>query len=187
MNSKIKDIAYISIFTALIAAGAFIRIPIPVCPFTLQLLFTTLAGIILGPKKGAISVLCYIIIGLIGIPIFAEGGGLFYIFQPTFGYLLGFCLGSFVTGKIANTSEFPTVKRLLAANFAGLAIVYAFGMIYYWIIMTFYVGLGIGIWTLFLYCFILAVPGDIVLCILTAILGKRLVPALRKSGLAVNA
>lgn len=51
MNVRIKDMAYMSIFTALIAIGAFIKIPVPVCPFTLQLLFTTLAGLILGPKK----------------------------------------------------------------------------------------------------------------------------------------
>lgn len=181
MKTKIRDITYIAIFTALIAAGAFIKVPIPVCPFTLQLLFTTLAGIILGGKKGAISVLCYIIIGLIGIPIFASGGGIFYILQPTFGYLLGFCLGSYVTGTIANSSDNPSMKRLLIANFVGLLIVYAFGMIYYWIIMTFYVGSGIGIWTLFLYCFILAVPGDIVLCVVAAVLSKRVVPIIKRN------
>ncbi len=183
MNSKIKHMAYISIFTALIAVGAFIKIPIPVCPFTLQFLFTTLAGIILGAKRGAVSVLCYIIIGLIGIPVFSSGGGILYIFQPTFGYILGFLLGTFVTGKISNVSSTPSLKRLIVANFCGLAIVYLFGMIYYWIIMTFYIGSGMGIWPLFLYCFILAVPGDIILCILAAILGKRIVPALKKCGL----
>lgn len=186
MKTKIRDITYIAIFTALIAAGAFIKVPIPVCPFTLQLLFTTLAGIMLGGKKGAISVLCYIILGLIGVPIFASGGGIFYVLQPTFGYLIGFCLGSYVTGKIANSSRSLTMKRLLTANFTGLLIVYTFGMVYYWIIMTFYVGSGIGIWTLFLYCFILAVPGDIVLCILAAVLSKRVVAVIRRNGIVVK-
>ncbi|MCR4944186.1 MAG: biotin transporter BioY [Clostridium sp.] len=187
MNVKTKDLIDISIFTALIAIGAFIKIPVPVCPFTLQLLFTTLAGIILGAKKGAISVLCYIIIGLIGVPIFVSGGGLLYIFQPTFGYLSGFALGSFVTGCIANSSNLPSFKRLILANFIGLAIVYTLGMLYYWFIMTFYVGSGIGIFTLFLYCFILAVPGDIALCILAAVLGKRLLPVLKRNNIGFNA
>lgn len=184
---KTKDMVYISIFTALIAVGAFIKVPIPVCPYTLQLLFTTLAGIILGSKKGAISVLCYIIIGLIGIPIFVSGGGLLYVFQPTFGYLLGFCLGTYVTGKITENNKNPSMKRLLVADFIGLAIVYSLGIFYYWMIMTYYVGSGIGMWTLFLYCFLLPIPGDISLCIVAAVLGKKIITLLKVNGMIINA
>lgn len=54
---------------------------------------------------------------------------------------------------------------LLGANFLGLFIVYAFGMIYYYVISNFYLNSPIGVGALFLYCFVLAVPGDIVLCI----------------------
>jgi biotin transport system substrate-specific component len=55
-QGKSKEIVLFGLFTALIAIGAFIRIPVPVCPFTLQLLFTTLAGLILGSRRGALSV-----------------------------------------------------------------------------------------------------------------------------------
>ncbi|MGN0641734.1 MAG: biotin transporter BioY [Huintestinicola sp.] len=184
---KAKDIVYTALFTALIAAGAFIKIPVPVCPFTMQLFFTTLAGMFLGSKKGALSVLCYVLLGLAGVPIFASGGGLGYIFQPTFGYLLGFIAGTYVTGHIAGKTDSPSVKRLLAANLLGLVIVYAMGMVYYWLIMTFYVGTGIGLWTLFLYCFLLVVPGDLVLCVLAAVMGKRLIPIFKKGLVASNA
>ncbi|KAI4452222.1 hypothetical protein C823_006804 [Eubacterium plexicaudatum ASF492] len=51
-----------------------------------------------------------------------------------------------------------------------------FGMLYYYLISRFYLGTPIGLWPLFLYCFLLAVPGDIVLCVLGAYLGKRLIP-----------
>ena len=78
---------------------------------------------------------------------------------------------------IANRDPHPTMRRLLAANFTGLCIVYAFGMLYYWLISTFYTGRGIGLWPLFLYCFILAVPGDAVLCVVAAVIAKRLIPA----------
>lgn len=54
--SKTKTLIYCSLFTALIAAGAFIKIPVPVVPFTLQYLFTMLAGLLLGSKRGTISV-----------------------------------------------------------------------------------------------------------------------------------
>ena len=179
-RNNTRNMIWCAVFTVLIIVGAFIQIPIPVVPFTLQLLFTMMAGQILGAKWGAISVLVYIIMGLIGIPVFAAGGGIGYVFQPTFGYLIGFCVGSYVTGYIANGVENPSIKRLLVADFAGLIVVYAFGMVYYYIIGNFVINSPIGLWPLFLYCFLLAVPGDIVLCILGAFLGKRLIPIIRR-------
>lgn len=179
---KTKNLVLIALFTSLTAVGAFIAIPVPVCPFTLQLLFTTLAGILLGAKKGALSVLCYLVIGLIGLPVFTQGGGIGYIFQPTFGYLIGFAVGAFVTGYIANRKDKPTFLRLLIAGFAGLIIVYAFGMTYLWAIKTFYIGSGIGFKVLIINCFVFAVPGDILLCILAAVVGKRLIPVVKRMG-----
>lgn len=178
---KTRDLILCALFAALIAAGAWIRIPIPVVPFTLQLLFTMMAGILLGGRLGAASVCVYIFMGLIGLPVFAEGGGMAYVFKPSFGYLIGFAVGAYVTGVIANKTSAPSIGRLLAANFAGLGIVYLFGMVYYYGMSNFYLGTPIGLWPLFLYCFLLAVPGDIVLCVLGAVLGKRLVPILHRS------
>lgn len=174
-----KQLILCGLFTALIAVGAFIKIPIPVLPFTLQFLFTMMAGLLLGGEMGAYSVFMYILLGLIGLPIFTEGGGLGYIFKPTFGYIIGFCIASYVTGKIANENSNPTYTRILSANFIGLAIVYSLGIIYYYIICNFVINTPIGVWPLFLYCFILAVPGDILLCILSALLYKRLIPAIK--------
>ena len=176
---KTKQLILCGLFAALIAVGAFIKIPIPVVPFTLQFLFTMMAGLLLGGEIGAYSVFMYILLGLIGLPIFTEGGGLGYIFKPTFGYIIGFCIASYVTGKIANKKSNPTYKRILSANFIGLAIVYSLGMIYYYIICNFVINTPIAVWPLFLYCFILAVPGDILLCILSAVLYKRLIPAIK--------
>lgn len=170
-----------ALFTALIAVGAFIRIPIPVVPFTLQFLFTTLAGILLGPKLGAISVLLYILLGLAGFPVFAAGGGIGYVFQPSFGYLIGFFFGAYVTGMIANKVQEPSLKRLLSANFSGLLLVYALGMAYCWAISRFYLGDAITVRTLLLYCFLLPIPGDIFLCVVAATLGKRLLPILQQN------
>lgn len=169
-----------SVFVALIVVGAFIRIPIPVVPFTLQFLFTMLAGLLLGGKLGATSVCIYIVMGLLGLPVFAEGGGIGYILKPSFGYIIGFAVASYVTGVIANKVSNPSYKRLFAANFIGLGIVYLFGMVYCYLMSNFYLGNPIGLWPLFLYCFILAVPGDIVLCILGAVLGKRMIPIMKR-------
>ena len=134
---KVQEMVYCGIFTTLIAAGAFIKIPIPVVPFTLQFLFTMLAGLLLGGRLGALCVAVYILLGLAGLPIFAEGGGLWYIVKPSFGYLIGFCLGSYVTGKMVEKHQKTTLTRYFIANFTGLFIVYAIGMIYYYVISNF--------------------------------------------------
>ena len=175
-----KDMIMCALFTALIAVGAFIKVPVPVVPFTLQFLFTMLAGLIMGGRLGAISVGLYAVLGLVGLPIFAEGGGIWYVLKPSFGYIIGFALGSLVTGLMVEKQKNLTMGRLLAANFTGLAIVYACGMIYYYIISNFVIGTPIAFWPLFLYCFLLAVPGDIRLCFVGAFLAKRLRPAYQR-------
>lgn len=177
-NLTTRELILCALFTALIAIGAFIRIPVPQVPFTLQLLFTTLAGLLLGARLGGISVLVYLLLGLIGLPVFAEGGGFGYVFQPTFGYLIGFAIGAFATGYIAHQVEVPSLKRMLTANFAGLFIVYFLGLIYYYIIANYVINTPIAAWPLFLYGFILAVPGDILICILAAFIARRILPTI---------
>ena len=97
-----------------------------------------------------------------------------YVLQPSFGYIIGFALGAFVTGRIAEKKDRPGLGRLLAAGLAGLGVVYLLGMVHYYLISALYLNNPIGLWTLFLYCFILTVPGDILLCVLGAVLAKRL-------------
>ncbi len=180
---KTQELVLCAMFVALIAAGAFIKVPVPVVPFTLQFLFTMLAGLLLGSVNGALAVMVYIVLGLVGLPIFAQGGGPGYVFQPSFGYIIGFAVAAYVTGWIANEKSRPGYRRLLTANFIGLFIVYAFGMIYYYVISNFVINAPIGLWPLFLYCFLLAVPGDIALCILAAVIGKRLIPMIKEGRL----
>ena len=169
-----SDMILCALFAALIAVGAFIKIPVPVVPFTLQYLFTMLSGLMLGSKWGLAAVGIYIALGLAGLPVFAQGGGIGYVLQPSFGYIIGFALGAFVTGLIAQKKRRPSLARLLAASFAGLFLVYFIGMLYYYLISKFYLNTPIGLWPLFLYCFILAVPGDIILSVLGAVLAKRI-------------
>lgn len=179
-KEKTRDMVICAFFVVLISAGAFIKIPVPVVPFTLQFLFTTLAGLLLGPKKGVEAVGIYILLGLAGLPVFAQGGGIGYIFQPSFGYILGFAAGAYVTGYMTWQSGTFAKNNLLAANFAGLAVVYILGMTYYYIISNFYINSPIGFWPLFLYCFLLAVPGDIAFCFIAAALAKRLLPIIKE-------
>lgn len=176
-REKIRKLILCAFFAALTVVGAFIKIPVPVVPFTLQFLCTTLAGWLLGGKWGALSVALYIALGLLGIPIFAEGGGIGYVLRPSFGYLLGFCLGSYLTGVLARRGE-ATYGRLLVSGFVGLGAVYLLGMAYYYLICNYVIATPIAFGPLFYYCFLMAVPGDILLCFLGAGLARRLLPVL---------
>jgi biotin transport system substrate-specific component len=171
-----KGMALAAAFSALITVGAFIRIPVPVVPFTLQFLFTNLSCLLLGKKLGSWSIAAYVAVGLAGVPIFAYGGGPGYIFQPTFGYIIGFLFGGYVAGFVMEHVSFPSFARNLAASFLNLVVVYLCGMVYYYVIANFYVGgdASIGVWALILSGFIMAVPGDITLCIVSSILAIRL-------------
>ena len=168
-----------ALFTALSAVGAFIKIPIPYLPITLQTFFTTLAGLLLGAKLGAASVGVYVLLGLVGVPIFTEGGGFMYVLKPSFGYLVGFVAGAFVTGLIAHRVKNPSLPRLLAASFAGMAAIYIIGMVYFFAAKNLWVaGGGMSVKALFAACFFPCIPGDIVKGIAVAVLAKKLIPIL---------
>ena len=174
MKLTVREIALSALFIALITAGAFIRIPVGTDVYTLQFLFTLLAGIILGARLGALCVGAYVIMGLIGIPVFAVGGGFGYLLQPTFGYLLGFILQAWVVGKLARRpGKAATFRRLLAVNLVGMAIVYAIGITWFYLASNYLIDAPIALWAAIFYCGILQLPPDIFLCIGAAIMGER--------------
>lgn len=138
-SNKIKQMILISLFAALTAVGAYIRIPGPPVPFTLQIFFVLLAGLLLGSKAGFASQALYILIGLIGIPVFADGGGFSYVLNYKFGYLLGFAVAAFIIGLI-NEKLFPGKNFLIkyiAASFVGLLSCYIIGIGYMYIILKY--------------------------------------------------
>ena len=167
------------IFTALIAIGAFIRIPVPVVPFTLQLFFVTMAGFLLGPRGGAVSAGLYMALGLIGLPIFTEGGGPMYVLKPTFGYIIGFVVTAYLVGKIAYGAKNPSYKRLLFAAMAGLVVCYTFGVLYCYGITNWVLGIKNGFWHVFWVGAVMVAPGDIALGFLAAMIAKRVLPHLQ--------
>ena len=171
-----KDMALVALFAALIAVGAYIRIPVPVVPFTLQFLFANLSGLLLGPERGAAAVCLYMAAGLIGAPVFAHGGGPWYVMHPTFGYIAGFAAGAWLAGRIALSRERKSFGLLLAAGFANIAAVYLFGLAYYWFAASYFAGSPVALSALLLYGLVLAVPGDIALCFVSAALAEKIIP-----------
>lgn len=170
-----------ALFTALTAVGAFIQIPVPGMDyFTLQFFFVLMAGMLLGSKLGALAVGVYVLLGLAGLPIFAAGGGITYIFRPSFGYLLGFIVTAFVAGLVFEKCTLTGVKKGLAAAFSGLVVCYAIGLVYKYFMLNFYVGEKTALVMVLLDCFPIDLPGDIFLSVVASICGARLKPLLAK-------
>ncbi len=136
MKLSTRELALGGVIIALTAAGAFIKIPLPYIPFTLQTMFVMLAGVLLGSRLGALSQGAYVLLGLAGLPIFALGGGPQYILQPSFGYLLGFVLAAYISGRICGNKRL-TFWRALVAALAGTIAVYAIGVPYLYLMKTF--------------------------------------------------
>lgn len=178
-QTDVRQLVLCGIFTALIAIGAFIRIPVPLVPMTLQLFFTTMAGFLLGAKGGAISAGLYMGLGLIGVPIFTEGGGPTYFLKPTFGYIIGFVVAAYVIGRIACIENNPSLKRFICAAMVGIVVCYAFGILYCYAMCNWVLGVSNGFWHIFWVGGVVQAPGDIILGILAAVIAKRLTPHLQ--------
>ena len=172
MRLTIREIVLCSLFIALITAGTFIRIPVGTDVYTLQFLFTLLAGLVLGARLGAIAVGTYVLMGLLGVPVFAAGGGPAYILQPTFGYLLAFILQAWFCGFFARRGSL-SYGRLLAANLLGMAIVYVIGIGWFYLSSNYVLDAPIPLWTAILYCGILQALPDFLLCLAAAAIGLR--------------
>ena len=115
-----------ALFTALLSVAAFIAIPVGSVPFTLQVYVVLLAGMMLGPRLGALSVIAYLALGLVA-PVYAGGAsGLGVLFGPTGGYLIGFVAAVVVSGLVARGPD-ARLPRLMMAGLAGLAPIYLLG------------------------------------------------------------
>lgn len=175
-----QNIVLCGLFTALIAVGAFIKIPIPVIPFTMQTMFVIMAGLLLGSKLGGLSALIYLVIGLAGVPVFTQGGGIAYVLQPTFGYIIGFVLGAFLSGYVLEKLGGKTVKAYILAVLAGIAGIYLIGCVYLYFIRNVYLGSEMSVWNVILYGFLITLPGDLVFSVISAFIVKRIKPVIRK-------
>lgn len=175
---SIRELTAGGLFTALIAAGAFIKITLPTEPvpmhFTLQWFFVLLAGLLLSKKLAGTSVGVYLLLGLSGVPIFASGGGLSYLLRPTFGYLLGFAIAAYVMAMLCESFPVLSSARLLFVSVIGLFIYYGVGVLYYFLVCRLLISQEVT-WQILLFnCFLSTVGPDFALCIAAVSVSSRL-------------
>jgi biotin transport system substrate-specific component len=121
-----------ALMAAVTAVAAQIAMPIFPVPFTLQVLAVILSGLLLGPRYGALAQIIYLLVGAIGVPVFAEfRGGLGVLLGPTGGYLLSYPIAAAVAGLAASAARRASRGRALTVSFlwgcVGLAVIYAGG------------------------------------------------------------
>jgi len=139
-----RDIVLVGLFTGLTCIVALILKwgGDILVPFSLLPLMSLLAGAFLGGRLGAISMLVYVLMGLVGIPVFSKPpfGGPMYLLQPTFGFILGFIAAAYLTGKIIEQGSAPSLTRYGLAMFVGVMVIYIVGLPYMWVVVNFFLG-----------------------------------------------
>jgi biotin transport system substrate-specific component len=128
MKLRAIDLTLSAVFVALMAVGANVTslLVIGGVPITLQTFFGILAGLILGSRLGAIAMVAYTCIGLVGVPIFSKfQGGPGALISPTFGFILSYILVAYVVGKMVEASS--SKNRFVIAALVGMVINYVIG------------------------------------------------------------
>ena len=132
-RSKTYDIVYIAVFAVIMAICSWISIPAAV-PFTLQTFGVFIAVGVLGGKRGSLSVLVFILLGAIGIPVFANfSGGIGVLAGPTGGYIIGFLFSALLMWAMEKLPGKKSVMQIVSM-IAGLIVCYAFGTVWFVIV-----------------------------------------------------
>lgn len=171
---NIRQMTLISLFAALTAVGAFISIPIYPVPLTLQTLFTLLAAMTLGSVMGASSQIIYVLLGVIGLPVFAGfKAGIGILFGPTGGFLFGFVISAYVIGKIIEVKKEKNIFYYLVAGLIGTIILYIIGITQLSLVT------GIGIKKAIAVGMLPFLPGDILKIIAASFIASKLKTAIK--------
>ena len=173
MKLTTLDLTQIGMFAALTAIGAFITIPVGPVPITLQSLFVLLSGIILGSRKAMLSQVAYIMLGLIGLPIFSGfSGGFQHILKPSFGFLIGFVAAAYVAGKF--TEKEKTFRSFILAVFSATVVMYIIGLPYMYYILNIMLAKNFSIMQVLNMGMFMFIPADTLKAVIAVFVGKKL-------------
>jgi biotin transport system substrate-specific component len=174
---SVRELCYIGIFAAIIAVCAQISIRLGEVPFTLQVWGISLAGLILGPKKGTMSTLVYILLGAVGAPVFANfTGGLGVIAGPTGGFIHSFPILAFLAGLGGKKDSYIwMLGGLTAGNIINLL----------WGLLFFSQVTGHSLQVSFGYAVLPFIPVTIIKIIILPIISKNIKIAMTKAKVAV--
>ncbi|MHD0383503.1 biotin transporter BioY [Staphylococcus simulans] len=180
MNTR--ELVLISLFTALTIISSMLHFTLGPIPFSLQIVTVFIVAHLFSVKVAFWSQALYVIMGLLGLPVFASGGGLFYVLKPTFGFLIGFVIAAWIMAWFKERSEKTSFSNIFIINIVGTVVIYIFGCIYFYLIMNFVAHTPITINHIFTGIVLLSGPGDIILSGVSAMLILRLEKVMKGSG-----
>lgn len=163
-----------ALMTVLIIVGRYLTIPLQPVPLTFQAFFVLLAGAIFGRKIGASASALYLALGLIGLPVFTGGGGLGYLVEPTFGYIIGFILGAYLVGYLKERFNITNFLGYLVIAFLGLFPIYILGALYFYFINLYVLGTPQGISAVIAASILTPLPNGCLHSFLIALVAPRL-------------
>ncbi len=181
-----RDITMTAAFSALaVVAAMLVRYAGSVVPFSLLPFVVMLAGGLLGARLGAMSLVVYILLGLIGLPVFASPpfGGPAYVLQPTFGFLLGFILSAYVIGTLLKNREESGFARYFLAMTAGVVVYDLIGVPYLYMILNFYLGKSVSVATVLTIGLTPFIAVDLIKAAAAAVLARAVYRRLNAYGL----
>lgn len=175
MKFTSREIALVGLMAAIMVVVTLLtRIPFVAAtiPFSMQPLVAVLAGTLLGSRLGGLSVLIYILLGLVGLPVFAAEpfGGPAYILKPTFGFLMGQAAAAYISGKLIERCLQKGKVNYLFASVIGMAVIYVVGLPYLYLIFNYYLGKAFPVMTVIQTGFLPFVLWDVLKAVLVAIL-----------------
>ena len=185
MRSRTRNLVLISLTVALTTAGAYLRIPVGPVPISLQTLFVLLSGALLGPWVGSLAMIAYLVLGLMGLPVFTGGGGPQYILSPTFGFLLAFPLSAMVVGLVLSGDGMDRQTgfgRRIAALLLGTGVIYLVGIPWLGLHFALVQSKPMGTKTLLTVGMLPFLPGDLLKVLLVAWIIEPTKRALRQGG-----
>ncbi|QGU00503.1 Substrate-specific component BioY of biotin ECF transporter [Candidatus Syntrophocurvum alkaliphilum] len=176
MQISTRELVLAAIFTALLCVlTILIRVfqPVLIIPFSLQPFVVMLAACLLSPRAAFLSILAYIFIGLIGIPVFSKPpfGGPAYILLPSFGFLLSFPLAAWVQSKLIKRTSFINFSL---AGLAGIIVMYIIGLPYMYVILNYYVGNTVDVMRVLQLGFLPFITFDLIKIVIAALLALEL-------------
>ena len=174
---SVRAMAYIAMFAVVMAVCSWISVPY-VVPFTLQTFGVFLAVGVLGGKRGTLAVLIYILLGCVGLPVFAGfSGGIGVVLGSTGGYIVGFLFTALIMWAMEKVPGNRTVVMIISMVL-GLLACYAFGTVWFVVVYAQKTG-PVGLWTALGWCVFPYILPDLVKIALALVLQKRLRAAIR--------
>ncbi len=177
-KDKVLDLTYIALFSVIMAICSWITIPIPGVPFTLQTFAIFVAIGTLGAKRGTISVIVYLLLGIVGVPVFSNfQSGVAYLMGPTGGYLLGFLVSALIMWLIEKLFG-NKILVLGISMVVGLLVCYIFGTAWFMFVFTRTKG-AIELTKALSMCVIPFIIPDLIKSALALVISKRLRKAIK--------